>query len=349
MELTEEENEDLMRNYAYYIDHRNEAEKHFKNQWKDINDYNRTLWFPSEYTSHWTKEDSDDLRNNYFYYIDHRNEAESIFKIVWRDIEWRASLLKLKCINGVWTRHETSDLIENYNYYVDNIEDAKKHFRRKWSVIYKRAVNLGLSYDSWTSEHLGVLRENYFFYLNHKKEAEVYFRKSWDNICTKAVELKITSMKINKKCSLFLGCHVAERVLSHVFKDTQRMPIHNPGFDFICNKGHKIDSKASCLRKNNTYQFAINQNKIADYFLCIGFDNRESLNPQYIWLIKGDEMLWDNKMLNEHVSLVIPNTIKGLSKVSKYELTDKLKETIECCNTLKNVNDSNKVNTQSER
>jgi len=151
-------------------------------------------------------------------------------------------------------------------------------------------------------------------------------------------------MKINKDCGVFLGCHVAERILSHVFKDVDRMPYGNKGFDFICNKGYKIDSKSSCLR-HDIYWFQIKHNKIADYFLCIGFDNREDLNPQHIWLIKSDEIMINytrfkklnherSKKLNELNTLTIANS--KLLKYSKYELTDKLKETIECCSTLKN-------------
>jgi len=146
-----------------------------------------------------------------------------------------------------------------------------------------------------------------------------------------------------KDCGIFLGCHVAERVLSYVFKDVKRMPYGNKGFDFICNKGFKIDSKASCLlKKRNNYSFAIRNNKIADYFLCIGFDNRENLNPQHIWLIKGDEMIRRVKVkhskLNELKGLSIKNNNYGLSKLSKYELTDKLKDTIKCCDMLKSNN-----------
>jgi len=135
-------------------------------------------------------------------------------------------------------------------------------------------------------------------------------------------------MKTNKNCSVFLGVYVAERVLSHVFKDVERMPFNNPGYDFICNKGFKIDVKSSCLRTNNSYYFNIKYNKIADYFLLIGFDNRKDLNPQHIWLIK-------NNLVNEIKALIITNNINGLSKYSNYELTEKLKETIECCNKLK--------------
>jgi len=93
----------------------------------------------------------------------------------------------------------------------------------------------------------------------------------------------------NKECTLFLGIHVAERVLSHVFKDVEVMPRNNPGYDFVCNKGMKIDVKSSCLMKDKRWLFHTNHNTIADYFLCLAFDNREDLNPLYIWLLPAGD------------------------------------------------------------
>lgn len=95
-------------------------------------------------------------------------------------------------------------------------------------------------------------------------------------------------MSENKKCSLWLGVWIAERVLRHFFKDVQQMPNGNPGFDFICNKGMKVDSKSSCQNKDGRWKFNINHNTVADYFLCIAFDDRENLNPLHVWLIPGD-------------------------------------------------------------
>jgi len=187
----------------------------------------------------------------------------------------------------------------------------------------------------WANDQLNELKNNYAYYISHKKEAEEYFDMDWYLIHQKALNLKIPSMKINKKCGVFLGCYVAERMLSYIFKDVKRMPNGNRGFDFICNKGFKIDVKSSCIHKNNNYAFAIKKNKIADYFLCIGFDNREDLNPQHIWLISSDAII-NNKKVRNMIGIVIPNTVKSLAKYSKYELSDKLKETIECCTTLKN-------------
>lgn len=79
----------------------------------------------------------------------------------------------------------------------------------------------------------------------------------------------------------YLGVYIAETVLSTFFDNMQRMPYGNQGYDFICGKGFKIDVKTSCLvyRQNRTpkWEFCFNRNKIADYFLCLGFDNRKTL------------------------------------------------------------------------
>ena len=140
-------------------------------------------------------------------------------------------------------------------------------------------------------------------------------------------------MDKNKECASYLGVFVAERVLSKVFKNVKRMPNNNPGFDFICNKGYKIDVKSGCLsekdhKKNYRWVFRSNQNQIADYFLCLAFNNREELNPQHIWLIPS-EVVKDKK------SFTIVNNEKSLQKWKQYELDEKLEKVITCCNVLK--------------
>jgi hypothetical protein len=182
--------------------------------------------------------------------------------------------------------------------------------------------------NNWTEEQITDLREKYLYYLDHKEEAEEKFKRKWNNIYNKARMLSITSMKINKKCTTFLGCHVAEKLLSYIFKDVKKMPYGNPGYDFICNKGYKIDVKSSTLHKNKYYTFSIKKNKIADYFLCIGFNNIDDLEPQKLWLIKGE-------LCNEIVSLTITNTENDLESFKDYELPLKLKEAINCCELLK--------------
>jgi hypothetical protein len=89
----------------------------------------------------------------------------------------------------------------------------------------------------------------------------------------------------NKECGMYLGVHVAERVLSHVFKDVERMPMNNPGYDFICNRDKLIDVKSSCKREDGRWSFNIRHNTTADFFICLAFDNRKDLIPLYAWLI----------------------------------------------------------------
>lgn len=134
----------------------------------------------------------------------------------------------------------------------------------------------------------------------------------------------------NRECACYLGVHVAERVLSHVFEDVQRMPHNNPGFDFICRRGYKIDVKSSCrLHREgpaNQWYFNIYKNTIADYFLCLAFDDRKSLNPEHVWLIPGADV-------NDRTGISI--TESCLEKWDRYELPGKLDEVVSCCNVLK--------------
>ena len=127
----------------------------------------------------------------------------------------------------------------------------------------------------------------------------------------------------NKECPAFLGVHITEEVLSRVFKNVQRMPYGNPGYDFICNKGKRIDVKSSCKSKTrNNWIFTIRHNTIADYFLCLAFDNREDLNPLYVWLLPGNK-------LNHLKSTTISQS--SIHKWDGYILD--ISKVITCCNT----------------
>lgn len=135
-----------------------------------------------------------------------------------------------------------------------------------------------------------------------------------------------------KQCSVYLGIIIAEKVLSRFFDNMIKMPYNNPGYDFICGKGFKIDCKSSCLcydkRKPNRayWHFTIKRNEIADYFLCLAFDNRDSLEPQHIWLIPG-------KWISNQVGLNITNKPKPIAKWSKCEKP--LDRVIACCDAIK--------------
>jgi len=152
------------------------------------------------------------------------------------------------------------------------------------------------------------------------------------------------SMYDNKNCSMYLGVHIAERILSKIWDNVIRMSIGNIGYDFICGKGFKVDVKSSCivtsLREHelksyevHNWFFNIKKNKIADYFLLIAFDNREDLTPLHIWLIKGDKIVNKSK-LNDKISLIIYTHLKSVNKLKEYEQTDKLEKMKKCCEEL---------------
>ena len=135
----------------------------------------------------------------------------------------------------------------------------------------------------------------------------------------------ILSMSENKECPSYLGVHVVERVLRNMFNNVVRMPYGHPGYDFICNRDKRIDSKSTCtLKIRNGWQFTIRRNTIADYFICVAFDNREDLNPLHIWLMPGD-------VLNHLMCATISQST--LHKWDKYERD--INEVITCCNTIR--------------
>lgn len=145
----------------------------------------------------------------------------------------------------------------------------------------------------------------------------------------------------NKECADYLGVHIAERILSKVFENVQRMPKANPGYDFVCNKGYKIDVKSSTIMKDGMWCFGICNNKIADYFLLLAFDNRNDLNPMHMWLIKGNEVInthCGSRKLNERKNFSFKPNKGTFDLIKKYELNDKLDKVVACCNTLKEGN-----------
>ena len=135
----------------------------------------------------------------------------------------------------------------------------------------------------------------------------------------------------NKNCPNYLGVTIAEQLLAKVFNNVEVMPHNNPGFDFKCNQGYMIDVKSATKEKNrnkNIWAFDINYNKIADYFLCLAFDNRKNLNPMHIWLIPS-------RKINHLSTLRLSEST--LNKWFQCELTDKLDKVILCCNIMRDI------------
>lgn len=136
-------------------------------------------------------------------------------------------------------------------------------------------------------------------------------------------------MSENRYCAEFLGCHVNETILSKVFKDVKMMPYANPGYDFLCAKNKKIDCKSATLLhpKNENgedfWNFHIRHNVMADYFLLVGYDNREDLNPLRCWIIPG-------YLLNGKETLAI-----RINDTKWNECERKIDDVIDKCNLMK--------------
>lgn len=133
-----------------------------------------------------------------------------------------------------------------------------------------------------------------------------------------------------KDSAPYLGVHIAERVLSGFFDHMEKMPYGHPGFDFICGKGYKIDIKSSCeqLYKQYTrWNFHIFNNNVADYFLCIAFNNRKSLTPIHVWLIPSKEV-------NDKLNFKIYDTPRNLLKWSIFECP--IDKAMDCCHKISN-------------
>ncbi len=170
--------------------------------------------------------------------------------------------------------------------------------------------------DKTNAEYLREYRK-----LNRDKTNEKQRQYRYDN--------GSQPMSENKTCSLFLGVHIAEKMLSRIFKNVERSPYGTSGYDFRCGKDYLIDVKSSCSQVNSfgtkRWHFTIKRNIIADYFLCIAFDNRQNLNPLHLWLIPGS-------MVSYFSGITISETT--LYKWSQYKKP--IDKAVSCCNQMKN-------------
>jgi len=199
--------------------------------------------------------------------------------------------------------------------------ERKKEYNRQWGRNHPKDKKKQKEYDKlryainaeYFKENNRKWRANhpkYTSYLNHK-----------NGICL--------PMSKNENCSSYLGIHIAEQALSMFFDTIIRMPTNHIGYDFLCGKGFKIDVKSACRyahpqRKTDCWYFNINRNKITNYFLCLGFDNRKSLNPEHVWLIPSH-------IVNNKRAFQISES--KLPKWSQYEKP--LDKVIACCNQMK--------------
>ena len=202
--------------------------------------------------------------------------------------------------------HETKPLDEFYNR-----KDTKDGKRADCKECFDKQIK---NYQQERKEEIKQVKKDW--YEKHK-----------DKIREKRGSI---SMYENKNCASYLGVVVAERLCKHLFKDVEVMPHNNTGFDIICNKGMKIDVKSASTTftgKNKKYpqwQFNIDHNTIADFFILVTFDNRIDLNPLHLWMIPG-------KKLNHQVKASV-----ALSRIHKWDEWKKdIKNAQICCAEIK--------------
>jgi hypothetical protein len=181
---------------------------------------------------------------------------------------------------------------------------------------------------------------NYYIYKSGPRTRKPYSRckeclNKASSIRSKTNWIKLHGSDLaskNKSCSKYLGIIIAETILAHEFPGFTRMPNDNPGYDYDCPKGFKIDVKSACTGISPygvaKWQFEIRKNKVPHFFIFVAFDNRTDLNLLHIWLIPGP-------LINTKTGIVISNTPEGLAKWSKYSRP--LTNALNCCSQLRGL------------
>jgi hypothetical protein len=197
---------------------------------------------------------------------------------------------------------------------------CKKHGETEY--FWHSQPKKGGANGSWECVECGRERTRAYYKKHPGRSTEYYHRIG-----------KSRAMSEAKDCSNYLGIVVAERVLVGFFDHIQRMPNNNPGYDYICGKGFKIDVKSSCLNTDAGHRvqrwvFHTCKNEIADYFLCLAFDDRENLEPKHVWLVPSSDV-------HEQFKFSVMNNERGIAKWSQHERS--LDRVIACCDKIKVV------------
>lgn len=226
---------------------------------------------------------------------------------------------------------------------IDNIERRKQEIELCW---YNNLVDkYGKEFAEWAKQNRGKTFDKYL--IAGCKNAREYYDKcaknaGFNNSTERTKKYKHNNgicwpMSDNPDCSSYFGNFIVENYIIQTFEDPIRMPYGNPGFDWLCKKGEKVDSKAACISQYNggsRWEFPIRYNNIADWFILSAWDNRESLNPLHIWIFHKNDIVRGRKFWRRD-SFSITNTPEKLKEFEKYEVTDRLDKLKELVNKLK--------------
>lgn len=143
----------------------------------------------------------------------------------------------------------------------------------------------------------------------------------------------VKPMSENKECASYLGVYVTERAILPLLPNAKRMPMHHPKYDYLCSKGYKVDIKSGVAhqeaRGNLRWKFKIAKNKVADYFLCVAYNNREDLKIAKIWLFPGH-------FVNNQTMISI--TTETIDKWKQYEIDSY--DVSQCVDKIKSIGET---------
>jgi hypothetical protein len=142
-------------------------------------------------------------------------------------------------------------------------------------------------------------------------------------------------MSENKDCAAYFGIYIAENYIIKTFESSIRMPPNNPGYDWICKNGYKIQCEARCLKFDDDsdwlgWHYHIEFNNIADYFLLSAWDDRNNLNPLHIWVFHKNDIVRGNEFWNR-ISFSVTNNSEKLRELEIYEVIGKLDKLKQIC------------------
>ena len=142
-------------------------------------------------------------------------------------------------------------------------------------------------------------------------------------------------IEFREDCGIYFG-EFTENLMIQTFEDANKMPYGNPGFDWTCKRGDKIDNKGACLiyKQGHSpfWEFYIGNNSIADWFILSAWDNRDSLNPLHVWAFRKNDLVRGRKFCDFNIFSITDNNQESLKKLEKYEITNRLYKLKELCN-----------------
>lgn len=169
---------------------------------------------------------------------------------------------------------------------------------------------------------------------NNSKERAREYKREWLYETGKCLP-----KEINENCSLWFGEFISQNYVMETFENPIKMHNGNPGFDWICKKGEKIDHKGACLTyiidaNWSGWVFGIEYNNIADWFILSAWDSRDSLVPLHVWIFHKNDIIRERKFWRRD-SFSITDTPKKLKELEKWEVTNRLEKLKELCDKSK--------------